>query len=131
MVVILFRILLIIALALLVYTWIQYLRNPERRLQIAKKSKEFFFLDDTNNSKKNFQLVYKGCLFEGEKYLGTTEESFEVVDIHVTVRDPLELRGFTRDELYFLEKEILLHYPYAKITWKHPISELILTEIES
>ncbi|WP_067730621.1 sigma-w pathway protein ysdB [Oceanobacillus damuensis] len=130
MVVILFRILIIIALALLVYTWIQYLRNPERKLQIAKNSNGFFFLDDTNNSKKNLQLAYKGCLFEGEKYLGTTEESFEVVDIHVTARDPLELRRLTRDDLYFLEKEILLHYPFAKITWKHPISQLILTELE-
>ncbi|MGJ9457161.1 sigma-w pathway protein ysdB [Oceanobacillus sp. CF4.6] len=130
MVIILFRILILIALVLLVYTWIQYLRKPERRLQIAKESNEFFLLNDNNNDKKNLQLVYKGCLFEGEKYLGTTEESFEVVDIHVTVRDPIELRGFTRDDLYFLEKEILLLYPYAKVTWKHPINQLILTDME-
>ncbi|MFC4022582.1 sigma-w pathway protein ysdB [Oceanobacillus longus] len=130
MVIILFRILILIALVFLVYTWIQYLRKPERRLQIAKESNEFFLLNDNNNNKKNLQLVYKGCLFEGEKYLGTTEESFEVVDIHVTVRDSIELRGFTRDDLYFLEKEILLLYPYAKVTWKHPINQLILTDME-
>lgn len=129
-VVILFRILILIALALIVYTAIQYMRSPERRLQTAKDSEEFFFMDDTDNSKKNLQFVYKGCLFEGEKYLGTTEDSFEVVDIHVTVRDPLELKGFTREDLYFLEKEILIHYPYAKVTWKHPINQLILTEME-
>ncbi|WP_087971865.1 sigma-w pathway protein ysdB [Oceanobacillus rekensis] len=130
MVVILFRILILIALVLLVYTWIQYLRNPERRLQIAKESNEFFIINDTSNSKKNLRFVYKGCFFEGEKYLGTTEESFEVVDIHITVHSPLELRGITRDDLYFLENEILLQYPYAKITWKHPINELILTDME-
>ncbi|WP_010651111.1 hypothetical protein [Oceanobacillus massiliensis] len=130
MIVILFRVLIIIALVLLVYTGIRYIQNPERRLMIAKNSNEFFFLDDTDDNKKNLQLVYKSCLFEGEKYLGTTEDSFEVVDIHITVRDPLELRGFTRDDLYYLEREILLHYPYAKITWKHPIDKLILTEID-
>ncbi len=76
------------------------------------------------------QFVYKGCLFEGEKYLGTTEDAFEVVNIHVTVRDPLELRGLTRDDLYFMEKEILMRYPYASIEWKHPINQLLLTSIE-
>ena len=129
-VVLLFRVLIVIALVLLVYTWIQYIRNPERRVRIAKESNDFIFHDDTYDNKRNLQLVYKGCLFDGEKYLGTTEDSFEVVDIHITVRDPIELRGFTRDDLYFLEKEILIHYPYAKITWKHPINELILTPIE-
>ncbi|UJL45023.1 sigma-w pathway protein ysdB [Virgibacillus sp. NKC19-16] len=130
MIVILFRILILIALALLVYTLIQYVRNPQRRLRIAKESKTFFFLDEPENSKKNLQFVYKGCLFEGEKYLGTTEEAFEVVNIHVTARDPLELRGLTRDDLYFLEGEILIRYPHAKIEWKHPINQLLLTGME-
>ncbi|AVQ99585.1 sigma-w pathway protein ysdB [Oceanobacillus sp. M65] len=130
MIVILFRVLVIIALVLLVYTLIQYYRNPSRRLRLAKVANEFFFLDEPNNSKKNVQFVYKGCLFEGEKYLGTTEDAFEVVNIHVTVRDPLELRGLTRDDLYFMEKEILMRYPYASIEWKHPINQLLLTSIE-
>ena len=130
MIVILFRVLLIIALVLLVYTLIQYYRNPSRRLRLAKEANEFFFLDEPNNSKKNVQFVYKGCLFEGEKYLGTTEDAFEVVNIHITVRDPLELRGLTRDDLYFMEKEILMRYPYASIEWKHPINQLLLTSIE-
>ncbi|MEC5421978.1 sigma-w pathway protein ysdB [Virgibacillus sp. C22-A2] len=130
MLVVMFRILILIALALLVYTWIQYYRNPQRRLRIAKASHEFYFLDEPNNSKKNFQFVYKGCLFEGEKYLGATENSFEVVNIHVVVTDPLDLRGLTRDDLYFLENEILIRYPHAKIEWKHPINQLLLTSID-
>ncbi|WP_156291417.1 sigma-w pathway protein ysdB [Oceanobacillus salinisoli] len=130
MIVILFRILILIALILLVYTWVQYLKNPERQLRIAKQTKDFFFVDEPNNSKKNLQFVYKGCLFDGEKYLGATEESFEVIDIHVSVRDPLELKGLTRDDIYFLENEILLRYPHAKIKWTHPIDELLLTKIE-
>ncbi|WP_373893020.1 sigma-w pathway protein ysdB [Virgibacillus sp. CBA3643] len=130
MIIIIFRILILIALALLVYTVIQYVRNPQRRLRIAKESNTFFFLDEPDNSKKNLQFVYKGCLFEGEKYLGTTEEAFEVVNIHVIARDPLELRGLTRDDLYFLEREILIRYPHAKIEWKHPINQLLLTSLE-
>ncbi|MBU5265620.1 sigma-w pathway protein ysdB [Virgibacillus proomii] len=126
MIVILFRILIVFALALLVYTWVQYYRNPLRKLRIAKAEGDFYFLDDPNNSKKNVLFVYKGCLFEGEKYVGTTEDSFEVVDIHVTVKDPLELSGLRRDDLYFLEEEILIRYPFAKIEWKHPISKLLI-----
>lgn len=125
-IVILFRILILVAVALLVYTGIQYFKNPQRRLLIAKTSDAFFFMDEPDNSKKNLQFVYKGCLFSGEKYLGTTDDSFEVVNIHVVVDDPLELRGLTRDDLYFMEKEILLRYPYAEIEWKHPINKLLL-----
>ena len=124
-----FRILLVIAIALLIYTWIQYLKNPERKLRLSQENQGFYLLDEQNNNKKNFQLTNKGCLFIGEKYLGTTEDAFEVVDIHVTVKNPLELRGLTREDLYFLEQEILIHYPHASITWKHPINELIITEI--
>lgn len=130
MILILFRVLILIALVLLLYTWFQYIRNPERRLRIAKAAKEFYFLDELDNSKKNVRFVYKGCLFEGEKYVGTTEDSFEVVDIHVKVDNPIELNGLTRDDLYFLESEILLRYPHAKIDWKHPINKLLLTKID-
>ncbi|MFS0673021.1 sigma-w pathway protein ysdB [Ornithinibacillus sp. 179-J 7C1 HS] len=126
MIVYLFRILLLAAIILLVYSIIQYFRNPDRLLNNAKETKGFYYLDERGNSKKNIRFVYKGCQFEGEKYVGTTEDSFEIVDIHVTVIDPLELQGLTRDDLYFLEKELLLRYPHAKITWKHPINKLLL-----
>ncbi|WP_164668416.1 sigma-w pathway protein ysdB [Virgibacillus doumboii] len=130
MIVILFRILILIALVLLVYTIFQYFRNPERKLQIAKANNVFYMIDESSNSKKNIQLVYKNCSFEGEKYLGTTEHSFEVVDIHVFARNPGELGGITRDDLYFIEKELLIRYPYAKIEWKHPINKLLITSID-
>lgn len=130
MIVLLFRILILAALVLLVYTISQYFRNPERKLQLAKDSNAFYMIDDSSNSKKNIQLVYKHCSFEGEKYLGTTEQSFEVVDIHVFARNPGELGGITREDLYFIEKELLIRYPYAKIEWKHPINKLLITSIE-
>ncbi|MFC4556639.1 sigma-w pathway protein ysdB [Virgibacillus kekensis] len=130
MIVILFRILILIALALLIYTIIQYFRNPERQLRIAKASNSFYMVDEPENSKKNIQFVYKNCSFEGEKYLGTTEEAFEVVNISVFARDPAELGGIRRDDLYFLEEQLLLRYPYSKIEWKHPINKLIITSID-
>ncbi|MFC2948611.1 sigma-w pathway protein ysdB [Virgibacillus sediminis] len=130
MLVVLFRLLIIIALAMIIYTMVQYLQNPQRKLRIAQEKKKFYFVDDPDNSKKNIHFAYKGCLFDGEKYLGTAGETFEVVNIHISVREPLHLKGVTRDDLYFLEKEILLRYPYAKIEWKHPISELLLTDLD-
>ncbi|SET44128.1 hypothetical protein SAMN05216389_111101 [Oceanobacillus limi] len=128
MIVYLFRILIVLAIGLLIYTIVQYFLNPQRKLHKAKESNEFYFLDEPNNSKKNLQFVFKGCLFEGEKYVGTTEQSFEVVDIHVVVHDPMELKGLTRDDLYFLEKELLIHYPFSKVKWKHPINKLMISD---
>lgn len=125
MIVMMFRALLIVAMLLLMYSIIQYFRNPERLLQRAKLSNGFFLFDEEGNSKKNIRFVYKGCQFEGEKYVGTTEDAFEIVDIHVTVSDPLDLQGLTRDDIYFIEKELLTRYPFAKINWKHPINKLI------
>ncbi|MBC5637503.1 MULTISPECIES: sigma-w pathway protein ysdB [Ornithinibacillus] len=128
MIVYLFRILIIAAVILLIYSIIQYFRNPDRLLKNAKETKGFYFLDEQHNSKKNIRFVYKGCQFEGEKYVGATEESFEIVDIHVTVTNPLELQGLSRDDIYFLEKELLIRYPHAKISWKHPINKLLVSK---
>lgn len=128
MIVYLFRILIIAAVILLIYSIIQYFRNPDRLLKNAKESKGFYFLDEQHNSKKNIRFVYKGCQFEGEKYVGATEESFEIVDIHVTVINSLELQGLSRDDIYFLEKELLIRYPHAKISWKHPIDKLLVSK---
>ncbi|GAA0601114.1 sigma W pathway protein YsdB [Virgibacillus siamensis] len=130
MIVILFRILILIALALILYTIYKYYRNPLRKLHIAKDNEQFYMLDESADSKKNIQLVYRGCLFEGEKYLGAAENSFEVVNISVFANEPAELRGITRDDLYFIEKELLIRYPYAKIEWKHPINKLLITPLD-
>lgn|SRR5690606_31574001 len=128
MIVIMFRVLIVAAIILLTYSIIQYFRNPQRLLENAKETKGFYYLDEQDNSKRNIQFVYKGCQFEGEKYVGTTEDSFEILDIYVTVVNPLELQGITREDLYFLEQELLIRYPHAKINWKHPINKLLLTK---
>ncbi|MDC3415724.1 sigma-w pathway protein ysdB [Aquibacillus salsiterrae] len=128
MIVLIFRLLLIIAIIFLLYTAYQYLINPKRKLELAKDRKEFFLLDDPETIKKNFLLTYKGILFEGEKYLGTTEQSFDVITIIVHTHNPSSLKGLERNDLYFLEKEILIRYPNAKIEWKYPINRLLILD---
>lgn len=125
-VVFVFRFLIFIAIVFLLYTAYKYIINPKRKLEVAKEKKIFYFLDESDNIKKNFLLTYKGILFEGEKYLGTTENSFDVINISVSTRNPGELKGLERNDLYFLEKEILIRYPYATVEWKHPINNLLL-----
>lgn len=128
MIIILFRLLIFIALILFIYTAYKYIMNPKRKLELSHEKKQFYFLDDPENVKKNFLLTYKGVLFEGEKYLGTTENSFDVVSISVWTKHPNQLKGFEREDLYFVEKEILIHYPHAEIEWKNPVNQLIFAK---
>jgi len=120
-----FQVLLIIAACFLLYGFFNYLRSPERKLKKAKQSKEFFIVDDEENVQKNLQFVYKGCLFEGEKYIGSWEQQFVVANIDIFVHDPLELKGISKKDLVFLEEKIKSFYPHADIHWKHPISVLL------
>lgn len=125
MIVFILRILILIALILFVYTAYKYIMNPKRKLELAQDKHEFYFLDDGENIRKNFLVTYKGVLFEGEKYLGTTENSFDVITIIVWAKNPNRLKGMSKEDLYFVEKEILIHYPHATIEWKYPINKLI------
>ncbi|OIJ10985.1 sigma-w pathway protein ysdB [Anaerobacillus arseniciselenatis] len=126
MVVFLFRLLILIAVIILAYSSIKYLMNPKRKLELAHEKKQFYFLDDKQNIRKNFLITYRGVLFEGEKYLGTTDKAFEVVTVQVWVKNPDKLQGLNKEDFYFIEKEIILAYPNAKIDWKSPIKELLL-----
>lgn len=121
----LFRILIIITFFILIYTCIQYIRNPYRKLKKSIRKRTYFYLDTEDNPKKNILFTFKGCLFEGEKYLGTTTTAFEVVNIYVFVDEPLDLKGITTDDLVYLEKKLLEKYPHALIEWKHPINNII------
>lgn len=125
MLIALFRVLIVISILFLIYTLVQYIRSPDRKLKKSIRQGTHFFLDETNNPKKNILFTYKGCLFEGEKYLGTTMNAFEVVNIDVFVDDPMDLKGITTDDLTFLEGKLMEKYPYAQVEWKHPISNII------
>jgi hypothetical protein len=125
MIVILIRFLILALLVYLFYRGIAYVLDPKRKLDDAYQKGSYYFYDDVKNARKNFFISYKGALFEGEKYLGTTDNAFEVVSIFVWAKDTMKLQGFTRDDFLFLEKEILMNYPAADIGWKNPIEQLM------
>jgi len=126
----LFRILLIITIIILIYTFIQYFRNPCRKLKKSIRQQTYFLLDETDNPKRNLLLTYKGCLFEGEKYVGTTTNAFDIISIYMFVDEPLDLKGITADDLALLEEKLLESYPHAQIEWKHPVNQIIRFSIK-
>ena len=81
----LLRIIVIVLIIYLFYKAVRYLTDPKRKLDEAYEKGQYYFYDDVKNVRKNFFISYKGALFEGEKYLGTTEDAFEVVSIFVWV----------------------------------------------
>ncbi|MEO4051980.1 sigma-w pathway protein ysdB [Solibacillus sp. CAU 1738] len=124
----LFRILIIALIIYIFYKGVRYLFDPKRKLDEAFEKGQYYFYDDVKNVRKNFFISYNGALFEGEKYLGTTTNAFEVVSIFVFVHDPMKLQGFTKEDFLYLEKEIKMSYPSAKINWKNPIEKLMKDE---
>lgn len=122
---VLFRFLLIVAIIIIAYSALKYLLNPKRKLELAHEKKEFYFYDEKNRVKKNFLITYKGVLFEGKKYLGTTDQAFEIVKTEVWVKDVEKLHGLDREDFHFIEQEILIHFPHATIEWKSPIKEFL------
>ncbi|RHW33450.1 sigma-w pathway protein ysdB [Lysinibacillus yapensis] len=125
MALLLFRLFIIATIIYIIYKGVQYFTNPKRKFDVAFENEEYYFYDDVKNVRKNFFISYKGALFEGEKYLGTTENAFEVVSIFVWVHDPMKLQGLTKEDFRYLENEILMNYPNAEINWKNPIERLM------
>lgn len=123
--VILFRLLIVIAIIIIIYSALKYVLNPKRKLELAHEKKRFYFYDDKNNIRKNFLLTYKGVLFEGEKYLGTTEDAFDIISITISVKNPNQLQGLDREDFQFIEKEVLIHYPHSTIEWKNPVKDFL------
>lgn len=119
------RLIILAFIVYLFYLGIKYLTNPKRKLDDAYERGQYYFYDDVKNVRKNFFISFKGALFEGEKYLGTTEHAFEVVSIFVWVKDEAKLQGFSKEDFLFLEKEIRMNYPEAQINWKNPIENLM------
>ncbi|WP_078555440.1 sigma-w pathway protein ysdB [Bacillus alkalicellulosilyticus] len=124
--VLLFRLLIVIATIVLIYSVIKYFLNPKRKLELAHQNGQFYFHDEKSNVRKNFLLTYKGVLFEGEKYLGTTDMAFEIVSIVIWPKHTERLQGLDREDFAVIEKEIIIHYPNAKIEWKSPVKEFLL-----
>lgn len=127
----LIRLIIIALIIYMFYRLIKFIFDPQRKLDAALESGTYYFHDDVRNVRKNFKIALRGVLFEGEKYLGTTDEAFEVVSIFVWTETPDKLIGFTREDFLFLEKEIHMNYPDAVISWKNPIEQLMKKEGEA
>ncbi|MDI2586178.1 MULTISPECIES: sigma-w pathway protein ysdB [unclassified Psychrobacillus] len=126
--IVLLRLLIIVIIIYAFYKILRYLFDPKRKLDESYEKEQYYFYDDIKNVRKNFFITYKGALFEGEKYLGTTEQAFEVVSIFVWIKDPSKLQGFSKEDFRFLQNEIRMNYPSAKINWKSPIEQLMKDE---
>lgn len=123
--VILFRLLILALMIFLIVKTIKYIANPKRKLELAHEQKQFYFWDIQENVRKNFSLTYKGVLFEGEKYLGTTDNAFEVVSVFIWAKDPDKLQGLEREDFLNIQAEVKKHYPNARIDWKNPIRNFL------
>ncbi|GLB58448.1 sigma-w pathway protein ysdB [Cytobacillus sp. NCCP-133] len=121
----LLRMLLFALILFLIYTAVKYLLNSKRKLELAHEQKRYYFWDDPENVRKNFLITYKGVLFEGEKYLGTTDNAFEVVSIFIWPRSTAALKGMVREDFLFIERKISEAYPNAKVDWKSPVKEFL------
>ncbi|MBP3949720.1 sigma-w pathway protein ysdB [Bacillus suaedae] len=120
-----FRILILIALLILTYSAFKYLFHPRRKLEQAHEKKQYFFYDDDKDVRKNFLLTYKGVMFEGEKYLGTTNDSFDIVTVYIWVKHPEKLAGLTKEDFTFITDDVQVRYPSTKVEWKSPIKEFL------
>lgn len=125
MIVWLFRFLLFLVFIVLVYSGLKFLKDPMRKLKSAERKKQFFFHDDPKDALRNFYIVYNGVRFEGEKYVGATEDEFTVTSILVRIVEPNELFGLNREDFYQIEREIYKIYPNAEITWQSPIANFL------
>ncbi|WP_121611478.1 sigma-w pathway protein ysdB [Mesobacillus foraminis] len=119
------RLILFASIIFLLYRTVRYLIHPKRKLELAHEQKRFFLLDDQENVRKNFLVTYKGVMFEGEKYLGTTEYAFEVVSIFMWPKNSAALKGLSYEDFLVIENEVHELYPGAAISWKSPVKEFM------
>ena len=119
------RFLLLILLLVLIYQFIKFLISPKRKLELAHEQKRYYLDDDQDNVRKNFLLTYKGFMFEGEKYLGGTKDSLDVVSISIWPQQETSLKGLVHEDFHFIEQKINKQYQSAKIDWKSPVKEFL------
>jgi hypothetical protein len=120
----LLRLVLVFLFFFFVFLTIKFLLKPTRKLEAARKHKRFLLLDHEEVI-KNFQLTYNGAVFTGEKYLGATKNSIDVVSISLSPDNSTSIQGMDKEDFYFIEKKIHEKYPVAQINWKSPIHEFL------
>jgi hypothetical protein len=120
----LLRILLVFLIIFFLYIAVKLLFGQHRKIETAVKHKRFMFVD-SEDVRKNFMLAYKGALFSGEKYMGASDHTFEVVSISVSSKDPSALKGLIKEDFQLIEQKIREKYPKAEIFWHSPIKEFL------
>lgn len=123
--ILLFRLLLIIAVAIIVFSITKYILDPRRKLEAAKNRGEFYLLDDTENIRKNITFTYKTALFEGEKFLDPDQPGPDVTNIMVWSEDIDEIHRMSLRDFQFMERELKLRYPHALVEWRTPVNDWI------
>ncbi|WP_428909337.1 sigma-w pathway protein ysdB [Niallia sp. Krafla_26] len=119
------RLVLLVLIIFIIYRILVFLFHPRRKLELAREQQKFYFYDDADNVRKNFLLTHKGVIFEGEKYLGATKDTFDVVTISIGPQHVMSLKGFVREDFQEIEQKIHEHYPKAIIDWKSPVKEFL------
>ncbi len=117
------RVTILVLLTSIVIRIAHIIFNKTRKLEYAKNQKRFFLLDDKSNPRKNFLLTYKGAVFEGEKYLGITGDSFSVISISLWPKNADKLEGMTHDDFLFIKSELAKSYPHASIEWNASVKD--------
>lgn len=123
--ILLFRLLLMIAVAIIVFSITKYILDPRRKLESAKNRGDFYLLDDTENIRKNIDFTYKTALFEGEKFMDSLKAGPDVTTIMVWSEDIDEFQKMSLRDFQFIERELKLRYPEAVVEWRSPVREWI------
>jgi hypothetical protein len=120
----LLRLVLLFLFIFIIFVSIKYFLKPTRKLEAARKHKRFLLIDN-KEVVKNFQLTYNGAVFTGEKYLGASKNTIDVVSISLWPDQTSSIKGMAKEDFYFIEEKIHEKYPVAQINWKSPIHEFL------
>lgn len=120
------RLIGIILAGFFIYKMGKYYFSIPRKLEAARNQGRFLLLDDNNNPRKNFLLTFKGAVFEGEKYLGLTDDSFAVISISIWLKDIPQPGQLSREDFFFIQTELLKSYPKAAIEWTGTAKVILL-----
>jgi hypothetical protein len=118
----LLRLVLLFLLTFVIFVTIKYFNKPTRKLKTARKYKRFLLIDN-KEVVKNFHLTYNGAVFTGEKYLGASKNTIDVITLWP--EQATSIKGMAKEDFYFIEKKIHEKYPVAQINWKSPIHEFL------
>ncbi|MCY8522550.1 sigma-w pathway protein ysdB, partial [Bacillus atrophaeus] len=117
MIIIILRLALLALLAYCIYVAVRFYTNPKRRLKLAQSKEHFYIVDEQKNARKNFQLTYKGVLFEGEKHIPSKDHPLFIHTIFVWTESPEKLAAFSAKDFKDIEQKVNERYPDCKIDW--------------